>query len=223
MATAATPSPSPNTAGSPAAEQIGLGFAEVLALLAFHGGESAPATAELLGVDRYAAVPEMVSAGVSSLVARSFAHVDAHGELSVEGAVAGIAVALGGAQRRMLLTLQSDAWTDRIVLLEAPEVAVLARPRAYGTWWVLPQPADIPPAEATFHLVRGHLAEHPEGQVLVERHIEGQGVALRIRAAHDGGWLLGQVVPGTDEVADVPADDHALVVTLRAVRGDQMP
>lgn len=210
------------TAASDAPEQIGLGFAEVLALLAFHGGDSAPATAALLGIDRYAAVPDMVSAGVSSLVARSFAHVDAHGELSVDGPVAGIAVALGGAERRMLLTLESASWTDRIVLLEAPEVAVLARPRAYGTWWVLPQPADIAPAEATFHLVRGHLAEHPDGQVLVERHIDGQGVALRVRSAHDGGWLLGQVVPGAEEVAEFPADDESLIVTLRAVRGDQV-
>ena len=108
------------------------------------------------------------------------------------------------------------------MLLEAPEVAVLARPRAYGTWWVLPQPADIPAAEATFHLVRGHLAEHPEGRVLVERHLEGHGVALSIRPSDDGGWLLAQAAPGTEESAEFPADDDALVVTLRAVRGDQV-
>lgn len=210
------------TEDAPAPEQIGLGFAEVLALLAFHGGESTPATAALLGVDHYANIPDLVSAGVSSLVARSYAHVDAQGELSVEGAVAGIAVALGAAERRMLLTLESPEWSDRIVLLETPEVAVLARPRAYGTWWVLPQPAELPGAEATFALVRGHLTEHPEGRVLVERHIEGHGVALSIRRAGDNGWMLGQVVPDTEDIAEFPADDDALVVTLRAVRGDQV-
>ncbi|GAB3281662.1 hypothetical protein GCM10027449_22910 [Sinomonas notoginsengisoli] len=203
-------------------EQIGLGFAEILALLAFHGGESGPAAAALLGVDRYENLPDMVSAGVSSLVARSYAHVDPHGELSIEGEVAGIAIALGAAERRMLLTLESPAWTDRIVLLEAPDVAVLLRPRAYGTWWALPQPADLPGAEATLNLVRGHLTENPRGRVLVERHVEGQGVALSVRRSDDGGWLLGQTVPGSEELAEFPADDAALLVTLRAVRGDQV-
>lgn len=201
-------------------EQIGLGFAEVLALLALHGGESAPATAELLGVDGYANVPEIVSAGVSSLVARSYAHVDARGELSVEGAVAGIAVALGSAERRMLLTLEAPAQNDRIVLLEAPEVSVLLRPRAYSTWWVLPQPADLPGAEATFRLVRGHLSENPAGQVRVERHGSRHAQALRIRQAHDGGWLLARVSPDSADPTEHPADDEALLVTLRAVRND---
>lgn len=203
-------------------EQIGLGFAEVLALIAFHGGEAAPETAELLGVDRYAAVPEMVSSGVSSLVARGYAHVDAHGELSVEGAVAGIATALGIAERRMLLILEAPEWTDRIVLLEAPGVSILARPRAYGTWWVLPQPADVPGAEATLALVRGHLREHPTGRVLVERHGEGQGVALSVRRTDDGAWLLARTGAGSDAPPEFPADDDALLVTLRAVRGDDV-
>lgn len=211
------------TATPAATEQIGLGFAEVLALLAFHGGESAPATAALLGVDQYANVPDIVSAGVSSLVARSYAHVDAHGELTVEGAVAGIAVALGAAERRMLLTLETPTWTDRIVLLEAPEVAVLLRPRAYGTWWVLPQPADVPGAEATLNLVRGHLTENPQGRVLVERHVEGQGVALSVRRTDDGEWLLAQAGAVSDAPpTEFPADETDLLITLRAVRGDHV-
>ena len=211
---------SSDTAEQAVPQQIGLGFAEVLALLALHGGASAPLTAELLGVDRYADVPDVVSAGASSLVARGYALVDARGELSVEGAVAGIAVALGAAERRMLLTLEASGWTDRIVLLEAPEVAILLRPRAYGTWWALPQPADVPGAEATLSLVRGHLTEHPAGRVTVERHLEGQGVSLTVRRAEDGGWLLGQTVPEGEDPTEYPADDADLLVTLRAVRGD---
>lgn len=208
------------TAGPEIPEQIGLGFAEVLALIAFHGGPAAPETASLLGVDRYANVQDMVSSGVSSLVARGYAHVDAHGELSVEGAVAGIAAALGTAERRMLLTLEAPEWTDRIVLLEAPEVSILARPRAYGTWWVLPQPADVPGAEATRALVLGHLREHPAGRVLVERHSVGEGHALSVRAGRGQGWLLGVKVPDSDEFEEFPASDSDLLVTLRGVRGD---
>ncbi|MGY3564639.1 hypothetical protein [Sinomonas sp. RB5] len=224
MTTATHPTPSDGTSSrdtsAAAPEQIGLGFAEVLALLAFHGGDSVEATAALLGVDHFANVEDIISAGASSLVARSYALVDARGELTVEGPVAGIAVALGGAERRMLLTLEASGWTDRIVLLEAPEVAILLRPRAYGTWWALPQPADVPGAEATLSLVRGHLTDHPAGRVTVERHLEGQGVSLTIRRADDRGWLLGQTVPEGEEPTEYPADDADLLVTLRAVRGD---
>jgi hypothetical protein len=212
---------SSDTAEQAVPQQIGLGFAEVLALLALHGGASAPLTAELLGVDRYADVPDVVSAGASSLVARGYALVDAGGELTVEGAVAGIAVALGSAERRMLLTLEGPGWTDRIVLLEAPEIAILLRPRAYATWWALPQPAGVPGAEATLNLVRGHLSGFPEGRVLVERHVDGQGVALSIRRSDDGGWLLAQATPAAAQLAEYPADDGGLLVTLRGVRGDQ--
>lgn len=201
-------------------EQIGLGFAEVLALIAFHGGPAAPETASLLGVDRYASVPDMVSSGVSSLVARGYATVDADGELSVEGPIAGIAAALGTAERRMLLTLEAPGWTDRIVLLEGPEVSILARPRAYGTWWILPQPADVPAVEATRALVLGHLREHPDGRVLVERHTAGEGHALSVRAADGQGWLLGVAVPGSEGLEEFPASDSDLLVTLRGVRGD---
>lgn len=212
--------PLPGASSAAAPEQIGLGFAEVLTLLAFHGGDSVPATAALLGVDHYANVEDLIAAGASSLVARSYALVDARGELTVEGVVAGIAVALGAAERRMLLTLEGSGWTDRIVLLEAPDVSILLRPRAYGTWWALPQPADVAGAEATLSLVRGHLAEHSGGRVIVERHVEGQGVALTVRRSDDGGWLLGQRMPGSEEPTEYPADDDDLLVTLRGVRGD---
>ena len=218
--TTATDHPSSDDYVSTAPEQIGLGFAEVLTLLAFHGGDSVPATAALLGVDHYENVEALIAAGASSLVARSYAFVDARGELTVEGAVAGIAVALGAAELRVLLTLEAPGGTDRIVLLEAPDVAILLRSRAYGTWWALPQPADVAGAEATFSLVRGHLDEHPAGRVLVERHGEGQGVALTVRRADDGGWLLGQKVPGSEAAPEYPGNDADLLVTLRGVRGD---
>jgi hypothetical protein len=206
--------------GEETVEEIGLGFAELLALLALHGGPSAQSTAELLGLIDYADIPEVLSSGASALVARRFADVGSSGELLVEGAVAGIAAALGDAERRMDLTLESPAWSDRIVLLEAPGIAVLMRPRAYGTWWALPQRADLPPAEATFQLLAGHLGEHPEGRVLVERHGVGQGYALSVRRAHDGGWLLGVKTPDSADIAEDPGDDVVLLTALRAVRND---
>jgi hypothetical protein len=205
-------------------EQIGLGFAEILALLALDGGESAPATAELLGIEEFARLPEVVSAGASSLVAHGYAHVGPSGELSVEGPMAGIATALGRAERRMDLTLESPEWTDRIILLEAPGIAVLLRPRAYSTWWALPQRIDLSPAEATLALVRGHLAERPGGRVLVERHDVGRGYALSVRRAGrnagDGAWLLGIKPPGADAATEEPGDDATLLAALRAVRND---
>lgn len=207
-------------AAAGAVEEIGLSFAELLALLALHGGQSAQETADLLGLIDYADVPEVLSSGASALVARGFARVGADGELLVEGAVAGIAIALGDAERRMDLALESSAWTDRIVILEAEGIAILLRPRAYSTWWALPQRADLSPAEATFHLVAGHLSEHAEGRVLVERHGVGQGYALSVRRADDGGWLLGVKNPGSDDVAEDPGDDDVLLMALRAVRND---
>ncbi|WP_138442169.1 hypothetical protein [Sinomonas susongensis] len=206
--------------GERTVEEIGLGFAELLALLALHGGPSTEGTAELLGLLDYADIPEVLSAGASALVARGFADVGGSGELLVEGPVAGIATALGDAERRMNLTLESPAFSDRIVLLEAPGVAVLMRPRAYGTWWALPQRADLPPAEATLQLVAGHLGEQPRGRVLVERHGVGQGYALSVRRADDGGWLLGVKIPDSAEIPEDPGDDVVLLTALRAVRND---
>ncbi|MCH6469257.1 hypothetical protein [Sinomonas terrae] len=208
------------TAAEGTAEEIGLGFAELLALLALHGGPSAQATAELLGIIDYADIPEVLSSGASALVARRFAEVGSTGELLVEGPVAGIAAALGGAERRMDLTLESSEWSDRIILLEAPGIAILLRPRAYGTWWALPQRADLAPTEATFQLIAGHLGEHPDGRVLVERHGVGQGYALSVRRAHDGGWLLGVKMPDSADIAEDPGDDGVLLTALRAVRND---
>ncbi|WP_415855327.1 hypothetical protein [Sinomonas sp. G460-2] len=201
-------------------EELGFGFGEILALLAVHGGDAAPGTAELLGLDDYTQLPEVIASGASSLVARGYAHVAPSAELAIDGPIAGIAAALGGAERRMDLTLEAPGLTDRIVLLEAPGVAILLRPRAYSTWWALPQRADVPPAEATFMLVQGHLAEHPDGRVLVERHEVGQGYALSVRGAESGVWLLGVRPPGAQSAHEEPGDAAALLAALRAVRND---
>ena len=201
-------------------EELGLGFGEILALLAVNGGDAAAGTAELLGLADYTQLPEVIASGASSLVARGYAHVGPSAELAVDGPIAGIAAALGGAARRMDLTLEAPGFTDRIVVLEAPGVAILLRPRAYSTWWALPQRADVPPAEATFMLVEGHLAEHPDGRVLIERHEVGQGYALSVRRANGGGWLLGVRPPGAEDAPEEPGDAVALLAALRAVRND---
>ena len=212
----------PPRAGSGSAypEELGLGFGEILALLALHGGGAAGSTAELLGLDEYARLPEIVSAGASSLVARGYARVSASGELTVDGPIAGVAAALGGAERRMDLALEATGWTDRIVLLEAPGIAILLRPRAYGTWWALPQRTDVSAAEATLYLVQGHLEEHPDGRVLVERHEVGEGYALSVRRAGSGEWLLGVKSPGADAAPEEPGDAVVLLAALRAVLND---
>jgi hypothetical protein len=201
-------------------EELGFGFGEILALLSVHGGEAAAGTADLLGLEDYTGLPEVLASGASSLVARGYAHVGASAELTVDGPIAGIAAALGGAERRMDLRLEARGFSDRILLLEAPGIAILLRPRAYSTWWALPQRTDVGPAEATLLLVQGHLAEHPDGRVLVARHEVGQGYALSVRSADDGGWLLGVRVPGAEDSPESPGDAETLRTALRAVRND---
>jgi len=200
---------------------LGLGYAELAALLAMRPGEPSTASAAALRIPKEAADGEVIRAGASSLVAHGLATVGPKRELRVRGAVAAILTALSSARCRVDLGLLApDRATETMLQVESPEFSILLQPRSYLAWFAMAQDPALSGAQALLTLVTSHLTSHPDGGATVyRRETPAQGRLLIRRDT--AGWTVGyQYEDGEDVLQRTALDDDALLAELRNVRGD---
>lgn len=199
---------------------IGFGVGEFAYLLNVFEGPARNRSVSVFRAEELINDATLSTAGASSLMARDLAAVDADGDLGVKGAAAAVATAFGQATRWTELSLLTEDSMDNVVLLEAPEVALMLQPRVLGTWFVFAQDPAISSAEATLRVVRRHVEQNPGGTAyLVFKTLDAEKHLL-IRRGEDS-WATGIPNFATDEVAETPGlDDSGLLRAIEESRGE---
>lgn len=198
---------------------IGFGVGEFAYLLNVFEGPARDRSVSVFRAEEMVDDSTLSTAGVSSLIARDLATVDDDGDPGVKGVAAAVATALGHATRWTEISLLTEDSMDNVVLVEAPEVALLLQPRVLGTWFVFAQDAAISSAEATLRVVRQHVEQNPGGTAyLVFKTLEAEKHLL-IRGGGNS-WATGVPNFATDEVAETEGlDDAALLRAIEEFRG----
>ncbi|MHA7239960.1 hypothetical protein [Arthrobacter sp. TMS1-12-1] len=214
-------SPSGPARGTASPMAVGLGYAELAALLAMRPGEPSTASAAALRIATEAADGQIIRAGASSLVAHGLATVGPKHELRVRGAVAAILTALSGARCRVDIGLLApDRTTETLLQVESAEFSILLQPRSYLSWFAMAQDPALSGAQALLTLVTSHLASHPDGGATVYRR-ETPGKGRLLIRGDAAGWTVGHQYEGREDVPQrTGLDDDALLAELRNVRGD---
>ncbi|WP_104166449.1 hypothetical protein [Arthrobacter sp. SX1312] len=213
--------PSDPVQGAVPPKALGLGYAELAALLAMRPGGPSTSSAAALRIPQEAADSQVIRAGTSSLVAHGLATVGPKRELVVRGAVAAILSALSGARRRVDIGLLAPGRTSGSMLqVESDEFSILLQPRSYLSWLAMAQDPGLSGAQALLMMVTSHLTTHPDGGATVYRHETPAKGRLLIRSDASG-WTVGYQYEGREDVPQrTGLDDDALLAELRNVRGD---
>lgn len=203
----------------PGVDVIGFGVGEFAYLLNVFEGPARDRSVSVFRAEEMVDDSTLSTAGVSSLIARDLATVDDDGDPGVKGVAAAVATALGHATRWTEISLLTEDSMDNVVLVEAPEVALMLQPRVLGTWFVFAQDAAISSAEATLRVVRQHVEQNPGGTAyLVFKTLEAEKHLL-IRGGGNS-WTTGVPNFATDEVAETEGlDDGALLRAIEEFRG----
>ena len=198
---------------------IGFGVGEFAYLLNIFEGPARDRSVSVFRAEELVNDGTLSTAGASSLMARDLATVDDDGDLGVKGVAAAVATAFGHATRWTELSLLTEDSMDNVVLLEAPEVALMLQPRVLGTWFVFAQDPAISSAEATLRVVRQHVEQNPGGTAyLVFKTVDAEKHLL-IRRGEDS-WATGIPNFATDEVAETKGlDDSGLLRAIEESRG----
>lgn len=198
---------------------IGFGVGEFAYLLNVFEGPARDRSVSVFRAEELVDDLTLSTAGASSLMARDLATVDDDGDLGVKGVAAAVATALGQATRWTELSLLTTDSMDNVVLVEAPDVALMLQPRLLGTWFVFAQDPAISSAEATLRVVRQHVEQNPGGSAyLVFKTLDAEKHLLIRRG--EGSWATGIPNFATDEVAETEGlDDAALLRAIEETRG----
>lgn len=198
---------------------IGFGVGEFAYLLNVFEGPARDRSVSVFRAEELVDDVTLSTAGASSLMARDLATVDDDGDLGVKGVAAAVATALGQAARWTELSLLTTDSMDNVVLVEAPDVALMLQPRLLGTWFVFAQDPAISSAEATLRVVRQHVEQNPGGTAyLVFKTLDAEKHLL-IRRGEDS-WATGIPNFATDEVAETEGlDDAGLLRAIEETRG----
>lgn len=199
---------------------IGFGVGEFAYLLNVFEGPARDRSVVVFRAEELVNDGTLSTAGASSLMARDLATVDDDGDLGVKGVAAAVATAFGHATRWTELSLLTEDSMDNVVLLEAPEVALMLQPRVLGTWFVFAQDPSISSAEATLRVVRRHVEQNPGGTAyLVFKTLDAEKHLLVRRGADS--WATGIPDFATDEVAETEGlDDAGLLRAIQECRGE---
>lgn len=213
--------PVPGQAQGP--EQIGFGFAEIVALLNLGGAnvgstEAAAASAAALRVQDEMDNATVISAGTSSLVARGLATVDGDGELTVAGPVAAVTRALAMATSRIQIDLLMPGTTDNVLSIDSEDISILLQPRSFRSWFVMARKPDISTAEANLFIIRKHFEDHETAGAGIRNLDSESGGRVLIKRA-DNAWTV--AVHHADGAVDdevTGLDDAALYERIQRVR-----
>ncbi|WP_346960656.1 hypothetical protein [uncultured Arthrobacter sp.] len=198
---------------------IGFGVGEFAYLLNVFEGPARDRSVSVFRAEELVQDDTLSTAGASSLIARDLATVDDDGDLGVKGVAAAVATALGHATRWTEISLLTQDSMDNVVLVEAPEVALMLQPRVLGTWFVFAQDAAISSAEATLRVVRQHVEQNPGGTAYLVFKTLDTDKHLLVRRGEDA-WATGIPDFATDEVAETDGlDDAGLLRAIEESRG----
>lgn len=198
---------------------IGFGVGEIAYLLNVFEGPARDRSVSVFRAEDMMDDVTLSTAGASSLLARDMATVDDNGDVGVTGVAAAVAAAFGQATRWTEVSLLAADAMDNVLLIEAPDVALMLQPRLLGTWFVFAQDPAISSAEATLRLVRQHVQDNPGGSAyLVFKTLETENHLL-VRS-EGGSWTTGIPDFATDVVAETTGlDDAALLQAIEESRG----
>jgi hypothetical protein len=198
---------------------IGFGVGEFAYLLNVFEGPARDRSVSAFRAQDLVNDATLSTAGASSLMARDMATLDDDGDLAVQGVAAAVATALGKATRWTEISLLTPESMDNVMLLEAPDVALMLQPRLLGTWFVFAQDPSISSAEATLRVVREHVEQNAYGTAyLVFKTLNGEK-NLFIRRNTDS-WTTGIPNFDKDEVAETEGlDDAGLLRAIEEFRG----
>jgi hypothetical protein len=198
---------------------IGFGVGEFGYLLNVFEGPARDRSVKVFRAEEVVDDVALSTAGASSLMARDLATLDDDGDLAVKGVAAAVATALGQGTRWTEMSLLTEDSMDNVVLLEAPDVALMLQPRLLGTWFVFAQDPAISSAEATLRVVRQHVEQNPAGTAyLVFKTLHAEQHLL-IRRDGDA-WATGIPNFTSDEVDETEGlDDFGLLRAIEESRG----
>jgi hypothetical protein len=198
---------------------IGFGVGEFSYLLNVFEGPARDRSVAVFRAEELVNDDTLSTAGASSLIARDLATVDGDGDLGVKGVAAAVATALGHATRWTEISLLTKDSMDNVVLVEAPEVALMLQPRVLGTWFAFAQDPAITSAEATLRVIRRHVEQHPGGTAYLVFKTVDTEKHLLVRRGQDA-WATGVPDFATDEVAETEGlDDAGLLRAIEESRG----
>lgn len=198
---------------------IGFGAGEFAYILNVFEGPSRDRSVSVFRATEVINDVPLATAGASALMARDLATVNEKGELGVKGVAAAVATAVGHATRWTEISLLTSDSMDNIVLIEAPEVALMLQPRLLGTWFIFAQDPTISSAEATLRLIQQHVAENSGGSayLIFKTLTTEQHLLVRSEGTK---WVTGIPDFATDQVAESPdLDNTELLATITNNRG----
>jgi len=199
---------------------VGFGVGEIAYLLDVFEGPARDRSVSVFRAEEMVDDVTLATAGASSLLARDMATVDEEGDLGVTGVAAAVAAAFGQATRWTEVSLLAPESMDNVLLIEAPDIALMLQPRLLGTWFAFAQDPAITSAEATLRLVRQHAQDNPGGSAyFVFKTLEDE-THLLVRREGDF-WTTGVPDFATDQVEETEGlDDAALLRAIEERRGE---
>jgi hypothetical protein len=199
---------------------LGLGVAEMAYLLQLSDTQAARVSASWLRLDAEAQDPEVVRAGLSSLIARGLATVDG-AAVSFDSRLDAVAYTLASAGRwTQVDLLQNAELGDSVLHVETDRTKLLLQPRTMQSWFILPQDREISVEAAESYLVRSHLADHPDGGVRLRTELSAGGRQFLVRKDPNG-WVCATAEGDDVAVPTAPLDDDGLLQELTLFRSGQ--
>ena len=124
---------------------IGLSVGELQYLLSVSPGPAADQSALVLGVAPVPSVDETITFGAASLLAHGLVEMVDGPEFRAVGPALVVSCLLTTARRWSTIAGATEDAADTGVYIESAEGALLAQPRALGTWWfIVLDPASAP-------------------------------------------------------------------------------
>jgi hypothetical protein len=192
---------------------LGFGVAEMAYLVQLQDTDESRASAAWLRLKEESENKQLVSAGLSSLIARRLAAVDGT-NVEFDAKVDAVAYTLSHAAKWTQLDLLMDAQrADSVLHAEAGKISLIFQPRTMMSWFVLPQDAHFSKEAAEAFIVREHLLKYPEGGVKIRSGRVPSSQQLLIRK-DTRGWAhtiaQGDVV-GPEQLATTSEDLTAVL------------
>lgn len=199
---------------------LGLGVAEMAYLLQLQDTDAARVSSSWLRLGAEVKNPEVVRAGLSSLIARGLANVDGTA-VSFDSRLDAVAYTLAGAALwTQIDLLQNAGLGDSVLHVESARTKLLLQPRTMQSWFVLPQDPEISSEAAVSYVVRQHLTDHPDGGVRLRTELTAGGRQLLVRKDPDG-WVCATAAGDDVGPATAPLNDDGLLQELTVFRSGQ--
>jgi hypothetical protein len=196
----------------------GFGIAEMAYILQLQDTAAARESADWLRLKDETASPDLIRAGLSSLVARGLAIVNDESEVTFALPVDVVAYTVANAARwTQIDLLQSAVMGDTVLHIQSDRTKLLFQPRTMQAWFVLPQDPTLTAEAAQSYVIRDHLQNHPDGGVRLKTNGPDRLFELLVRREAEG-WVCAAVAGDDVSPATTPLSDEGLRRALVSFR-----